>query len=528
MASRTRWQAKARSSRSLRAAKRTSQAAAERLRTETGGDVLPIQADCRRAEDCVRVAETARRELGGIDILVNNDGAPPLGPLLSFDDTAWAKAIEQNLMYVVRMVRDVVPSMKERGGGSILNITAISAIQPIPGFSLSVATWSGVIGYAKTLSLEVAPLRINVNTICPGYIDTTRLQKVFAAGSEPAEVVQSAIDRGDSDEAHRDDRRHRESGRSAGFAEGPLHHRDGDPGGRRIAARSSVSGRRPTEGEIMIEVPRPPTRQDIETYRSKGWWKDQTFAEILERRARETPHREAIVDARRRITYGQLWAEVKRFAEFLRRQGVQRGDVVTLQLPNRIEFPVVFYSLELIGAVANKISADFRAVEVEYILEVLEIEGVRLRQHVQGLRLPGNDRRAASAAARPVARDLRRRRRHPGRHELRRSRARHTRNRGRGSGADVAAGGHADVLHVRHDRQSQGRSALLQHHALHLRDLQHRARRHGPGSDARLSARRAQLGVHDARAGGDGRRQGGLDGALFRGRRAGARSRRSG
>ena len=52
---------------------------------------------------------------------------------------------------------------------------------------------------------------------------------------------------------------------------------------------------------------------------------------------------------------------MKRFAEFLRRQGVQRGDVVTLQLPNRIEFPVVFFSLELIGAVANKISADFRA-----------------------------------------------------------------------------------------------------------------------------------------------------------------------
>jgi 3-oxoacyl-[acyl-carrier protein] reductase len=168
-------------------------AAADRLRAETGADVLPIQADCRRPDDCVRVAESARRELGGIDILVNNDGAPPLGPILSFDDTAWAKAVEQNLMYVVRMAREAVPSMKERGGGSILNITAISAIQPIPGFALSVATWSGVIGYAKTLSLEVAPFGINVNTICPGYIDTTRLQKVFAAGGEDAEVVKARL-----------------------------------------------------------------------------------------------------------------------------------------------------------------------------------------------------------------------------------------------------------------------------------------------------------------------------------------------
>ena len=119
----------------------------------------------------------------------------------------------------------------------------------------------------------------------------------------------------------------------------------------------------------MIEAPRPPSRKDAERYRAQGWWKDQRFSEILKARAIATPDREAMSDARRRITYGQLWAEVKRFAEFLRRQGVQCGDVVTLQLPNRIEFPVVFFSLELIGAVANKISADFRTVEVEYILK---------------------------------------------------------------------------------------------------------------------------------------------------------------
>jgi 3-oxoacyl-[acyl-carrier protein] reductase len=169
------------------------QAAAESLRAETGADVLPVQADCRRADDCARAAEVARRELGGIDILVNNDGAPPLGPIMSFDDATWAKAVEQNLMYVVRMAREVVPSMRERGGGSILNITAISAIQPIPGFALSVATWAGVIGYAKTLSLEVAPFGINVNTICPGYIETSRLQKVFAAGSESADIVKARL-----------------------------------------------------------------------------------------------------------------------------------------------------------------------------------------------------------------------------------------------------------------------------------------------------------------------------------------------
>jgi 3-oxoacyl-[acyl-carrier protein] reductase len=167
--------------------------AAEKLSVETGAEVLPVQADCRRSEDCARVVERAVAHFGAIDILVNNDGAPPLGDITSFDDEAWAKAIEQNLMYVVRMSRAVVPHMRARGGGGILNITAISAIQPIAGFGLSVASWGGVIGFAKTLSLEVARDNINVNTICPGYVETQRLEKVFAAGGEDPEVMRAQL-----------------------------------------------------------------------------------------------------------------------------------------------------------------------------------------------------------------------------------------------------------------------------------------------------------------------------------------------
>ena len=54
-----------------------------------------MAADCRRAADCTRVVEATLACLGGVDILINNDGAPPLGHLISFDDTAWARAVEQ-------------------------------------------------------------------------------------------------------------------------------------------------------------------------------------------------------------------------------------------------------------------------------------------------------------------------------------------------------------------------------------------------------------------------------------------------
>ena len=169
--------------------------AAQQLRKETGAEIIPIVTDCRRAEDCARIVETTLARVGSIDILVNNDGAPPLGELVGFDDTAWAKAVEQNLMYVIRMARAVIPHMIAQGrGGAILNITAISAIQPIAGFGLSVATWAGVIGYAKTLSLEVAKHDINVNTLCPGYIETSRLEKVFAADGGDPKVMRAKLE----------------------------------------------------------------------------------------------------------------------------------------------------------------------------------------------------------------------------------------------------------------------------------------------------------------------------------------------
>lgn len=147
--------------------------------SETGAGVLPIQADIRKAGDCDRIIASAAEKFGRLDILVNNDGAPPLGLLADFDDAAWAAAVDRNLMSVVRLSRAALPHLKKAGRGTIVNITALSALQPIPKFGLSVATWAGVIGFAKTLSLEVAADNITVNTICPGRIATGRLAKVF-------------------------------------------------------------------------------------------------------------------------------------------------------------------------------------------------------------------------------------------------------------------------------------------------------------------------------------------------------------
>jgi non-ribosomal peptide synthetase component E (peptide arylation enzyme) len=105
-----------------------------------------------------------------------------------------------------------------------------------------------------------------------------------------------------------------------------------------------------------------------ERWRREGHWGSETFFEILSRRAAVHPDREVFVDATERVTFGELKEKVERCAAFLRRIGIERGDVVTIQLPNRIDMPVVFFALELIGAVANKVNPDFRLRELDYIL----------------------------------------------------------------------------------------------------------------------------------------------------------------
>ncbi len=156
--------------------------AVKRVHDETGAPTLAVVADIRKADDCERIVEHGHAHFGRIDVLVNNDGAPPLGELETFDDVAWARAVERNLMSVVRLSRGVLPLMRAAGWGRIINITALSVLQPLPRFGLSVATWNAVIGYAKTLSLEIASAGITINTICPGRVMTSRLGTVFGSG----------------------------------------------------------------------------------------------------------------------------------------------------------------------------------------------------------------------------------------------------------------------------------------------------------------------------------------------------------
>jgi non-ribosomal peptide synthetase component E (peptide arylation enzyme) len=114
------------------------------------------------------------------------------------------------------------------------------------------------------------------------------------------------------------------------------------------------------------------TQELIERYTRSGHWSDETFYQVLARRAAAHPDRLAIVDHRHRVTYGELKARVDRTAAAFQHLGVGPGDVVTIQLPNWVEFAYVFFALERVGAVANQIGPDYRSREVEYIIRFSE------------------------------------------------------------------------------------------------------------------------------------------------------------
>ena len=142
--------------------------AADAIARETGADVLGVAADLstRAGIDAWHAATVQR--FGGVNLLFANTGGPPAGTALSFDDAAWQTAFDLLLMSVVRTVRLVVPSMRARGGGSILIGTSSTVKEPVQMLALSNVMRSGVTSLAKTLSVELAADRIRVNTLVPG------------------------------------------------------------------------------------------------------------------------------------------------------------------------------------------------------------------------------------------------------------------------------------------------------------------------------------------------------------------------
>jgi len=170
--------------------------AKEDIERETGGEVLTVPADLTNMDDARGFVRTSVEQYGTVDILVNNAGGPPSVPLLDIDDDLWHLGFKLNLMSTIAMTTEVVPIMKEKKWGRIINMTSISVKQPIDGLILSNTIRSGVIGFAKTLSTELAPYNVTVNSVCPGYTLTDRVRNLSKVVAERENTTPEAIIKG--------------------------------------------------------------------------------------------------------------------------------------------------------------------------------------------------------------------------------------------------------------------------------------------------------------------------------------------
>jgi len=151
--------------------------AAEDIRKATGAELLPLSADVSRASDCEAVVEATVKQFGGIDILLNNAGTSAAAPFEKVSDEAWQADFDLKVMGAIRMSRLVIPHMKQRGGGRIINVTTVGGKAPrAQGLPTSVSRAAGI-NLTKSLANEYAADRILVNTICIGLVRSAQIAR---------------------------------------------------------------------------------------------------------------------------------------------------------------------------------------------------------------------------------------------------------------------------------------------------------------------------------------------------------------
>lgn len=144
----------------------------------SGAHVLAVPADVTDVEQIARVVDSGNERFGRIDILVTNAGGPPAGQFDQLTREQWEQATKLTLFSAIELTRAVLPGMKERHWGRILNITSIAVKQPVENLMLSNSLRAGLTGFARTLANEVASFGVTVNNILPGYTRTERLEEL--------------------------------------------------------------------------------------------------------------------------------------------------------------------------------------------------------------------------------------------------------------------------------------------------------------------------------------------------------------
>ena len=147
------------------------------LASKFGIKVTYDGADMSKPEQIEAMMKKAAADFGGVDILINNAGIQHVCPVEDFPTAKWDAIIAINMSSAFHTTKMAVPYMKSKGWGRIINIASAHAMVASPFKSAYVASKHGIMGFTKTVALEVAEKGITCNAICPGYVLTPLVEK---------------------------------------------------------------------------------------------------------------------------------------------------------------------------------------------------------------------------------------------------------------------------------------------------------------------------------------------------------------
>ncbi|MGE0256503.1 MAG: SDR family oxidoreductase [Alphaproteobacteria bacterium] len=157
--------------------------AAKAIAAAHGADVVPAVCDTASGAAIDALADTALARFGTVDILVNNTGGPPSGPVSAVATADWQANFERMVLNIIRLSSRLLPGMRAQQWGRILTVASSGVKQPIPELGISNTLRAALLNWSKTLSLEVAREGVTVNMVLPGRIRTRRLEEISAANA---------------------------------------------------------------------------------------------------------------------------------------------------------------------------------------------------------------------------------------------------------------------------------------------------------------------------------------------------------
>ncbi len=160
-----------------------------------GDMAAAFAADVSVPAEVERLVRRVTDELGAIDILVCNAGGPPPTTFAAAPADSWQEALELNLLSTINLCRAAVPGMRERKGGRVICIASVAAKQPLGGLILSTTARAGVLGFMKVLADEVAADGVTVNSVCPGYTRTERVEELLDELSAQRKLPRDEVER---------------------------------------------------------------------------------------------------------------------------------------------------------------------------------------------------------------------------------------------------------------------------------------------------------------------------------------------